>query len=349
MIRESAPRTTFSQMAAMPADAHGENDASDRLGAQARWLREASMGHPGPGGRRLAGATPTLAAIIVALFSGHLRQDAATPNWPNRDRCQFAHGRADGLLRLLAAHGIHRLPPPPARHLMRSMPAQSGGRIRSAHDGASALRNAVAKARVAHELATTLGAEAAALADFRSYLIADRSGIDWARDESVLIEAGRLALRSLIIMVDESSGAQVEAYSHALQMLAHFGWQIREVDAADDILELGRQLALARHGASGPTLIRCRTDGLDTDAGTILRAIAGHQRPGPAEVARFWNLDRLGQKRVQRWRRALDRLRDHDPAQADALLRALSRLDLPTQSERPAPRSVRAIRAVSYQ
>ncbi|MEZ5649698.1 MAG: hypothetical protein R3E87_04035 [Burkholderiaceae bacterium] len=322
-----------------PAQAESA-DSVNRLEAQALWLRDASVGHPGPGGSRLAGATPVLAAMVAALFSGHLRQDPGTPEWPNRDRCEFAHGRAEGLLRLLAAHGIHRSPPPPARHRMRQVRGGPAG-------AASAVRRALANADAVRAIGEGLGAQAAALADCRTFLIVDASGIAWVRDTEALVRAGARRLSNLIVLVDETGAVPGLAHDRGLVLLAGAGWQIHEHAASDGIIELGRVLAMARHAATGPTLIRCHPATTTDDAGALLRAFAGPDRASPAEVARFWRLDMLGQRRIKRWRAAVERLRAERPSQAEALMQGLARLDAPERfgsGNLGAPRVVRAAR-----
>lgn len=302
---------------------------ASRLVEQAGWLRAASGAYAGPGGEALAPASPALAAIVVVLFGGHLRHDPATPDWPARDRCLFAHGRAAGVQRALVELAGFRSAPPPARHRGRGAAGPHRGSVIGAA-APGALPRAIETALLARQAADHSGEASRALADCLTYLVADVASLDLQGSEAACARAARLGLSNLVVVVDESSlahGAAQDRGEHrrTLDRLHDLGWRIRGPYEADDVVGLGQAVALARHERSGPTLIRAAASSDPahpaTPPGTV--TVAGM----PGHVRGLWDLAALGRRRVQRWRAGVEQLRARDPEAAASLLRRLSAID----------------------
>lgn len=300
------------------------SEAVERLLARAKQLQAASTGLVAPGGKRLPAASSALSSAAITLLSGHLRHDPNTPDWPARDRCLFAHAGGEALQRALAQAGLFRTAPPPPRHRQRRINAGAARRV----SGMTALEQAVSTAEAGRRVSEELGESARELTGFRTYLFADRVSLTSAGAEAVMARAARLGLSGLVVLLDEGdvSAAGYRGYDATLDRLRAYGWQVGEALDADDVVGLGKAIAVARHQATGPTIIRCRP------AGSVsgYSAATGSGAPATCEVAD------VGRSRVRRWQTRLEALRQLDSRQAEAVMEGLRGAD-PVARAMPAP------------
>jgi transketolase len=249
-------------------------------------VEAAKSGHPGmPMG---------MADVATVLFTRFLKFDAASPDWPDRDRFVLSAGHGSMLLYSLAyLLGYEAMTIEDIRNF-RQLGAKTAGHPEYGHAPlvetttgplGQGLANAVGMAIAEAHLKARFGAD---LVDHYTYAVAGDGCLMEGISQEAISLAGRLKLSKLIILFDDN-GISIDgpvSLTDATDQIARFaasGWATARVDGHDP-----EAVALAIEAARGserPSLIACRTTigkGAPTKAGTA----ATHGAPlGAAEIA----------------------------------------------------------------
>ena len=224
--------------------------------------------------------------MAVALWSGHLRQNPANPDWINRDRFVIADKRASLLLPVLQRLSGCRLP----------------DRAAGANDRtqASGLPDAVGLALTERLLAEEFNRPSHTIVDHHTFVFVTQAVLDSALSQRACAMAGSLQLKKLVVLSDEKpfqtdAAADSTPMSKAHQRLVQCGWQVIGPVDGHDVISVGRAIAKARHCADKPTLIRCANSA---------QGSSGNSEP-LADPA-IWNMRDMGALREQSWQRAFD-------------------------------------------
>ena len=249
-------------------------------------VERAKSGHPGmPMG---------MADVATVLFTRFLKFDAASPDWPDRDRFVLSAGPGSMLLYSLAyLLGYDGMTVEEIRNF-RQLGSKTAGHPEYGHAPmvetttgplGQGLANAVGMAIAEAHLNARFGDD---LVDHRTYVIAGDGCLMEGLSHEAIGLAGRLRLRKLIVLFDDN-GISIDgpvALADATDQLARFaacGWATTRVDGHDP--EAAAKAIEAARGSDRPSFIACRTTigkGAPTKAGTA----ATHGAPlGPEEVA----------------------------------------------------------------
>jgi transketolase len=249
-------------------------------------VQAAKSGHPGlPMG---------MADVATVLFGSFLRFDAATPDWPDRDRFVLSAGHGSMLL-----YALLHLTGYPAMDLeqlkrFRQLGSRTAGHPE--HGDApgietttgplgQGLGNAVGMALAERQLRARFGPD---LVDHRTYVIASDGDLMEGVSHEACSLAGHQRLDRLIVLYDDNQisidGPTSLALSDdALRRFDAYGWHTDAIDGHDPAA-IGTALQGALN-ADRPSLIACRTQiayGAPTKAGTA----AAHGSPlGEEEIA----------------------------------------------------------------
>lgn len=227
-----------------------------------------------------------MGGMAVALWSGHLRHNPANPDWLNRDRFIIADKRAALLLPVLQRLSGYQFPDRVA-----------GLKDRSQGIG---LPDAIGLALTESLLGEDFNRPGHSIVDHHTYVFVTESVLDSTLSRRACAMAGSLRLKKLVVLSDEKpnqQGVAVESLplSPAHQRLVHSGWQVVGPVDGQDVIAVGRAIAMARHCADKPTLIRCVNSPQST---------TGISEGSPD--AAIWNMREMGALREQSWQRSFD-------------------------------------------
>ncbi len=223
-------------------------------------VEQAKSGHPG--------APMGLADVATVLWSKHLKFDASSPSWMDRDRFILSAGHASmliyGLLHLYGVEGVTL----DQLKRFRQLGSNTAGHPEVGHTPGvetttgplgQGLATAVGFAMAERKLASEFGRKAV---DHFTYVIAsDGDLMEGISQESIAL-AGHLKLAKLIVMWDDN-GISIDgalSISDSVDQVKRFqacGWQTIKVDGHSEA-EIDAALLKAQK-SSKPTLIACKT------------------------------------------------------------------------------------------
>ena len=234
-------------------------------------VEKAKSGHPGmPMG---------MADVATVLFSRHLKFDAATPGWPDRDRFILSAGHGSMLIYALGyLLGYKGMSIQDIKNF-RQLGSKTAGHPEYGHAPAvetttgplgQGLGNAVGMAIAEAHLAARFGGD---LVDHYTYVIAgDGCLMEGMSQESISL-AGHLKLNKLIVLWDDNNisidgPVSLSDSTNQLERFGASGWDTLQVDGHDPVA-IDAAIAKAKT-STRPTLIACRTTigyGAPTKAG----------------------------------------------------------------------------------
>jgi transketolase len=223
-------------------------------------VEQAKSGHPG--------APMGLADVATVLWSKHLKFDAASPKWMDRDRFILSAGHASmliyGLLHLYGVDGVTL----DQLKRFRQIGSNTAGHPEVGHTPGvetttgplgQGLATAVGFAMAERKLATEFGKKAA---DHYTYVIASDGDLMEGISQEAIALAGHLKLAKLIVMWDDN-GISIDgalSISDSVDQVKRFqacGWQTIRVDGHNEA-EIDTAISRAQK-SSKPTLIACKT------------------------------------------------------------------------------------------
>lgn len=223
-------------------------------------VQAANSGHPGmPMG---------MADAATVLFRNHLKFDASTPDWADRDRFVLSAGHGSMLLySLLHLTGYADFPMTEIRNF-RQMGARTAGHPEYGHGAGietttgplgQGLATAVGMAMAERSMASRFGRN---IVDHNTYVIAGDGCLMEGVSQEAIGLAGRLQLGKLIVLWDDN-GISIDgrvSLSDMTDQPARFrasGWEVFEVDGHDPVA-VDHALTAAKQSGQ-PTLIACKT------------------------------------------------------------------------------------------
>jgi transketolase len=249
-------------------------------------VEAAKSGHPGmPMG---------MADVATVLFTRFLKFDAASPDWPDRDRFVLSAGHGSMLIYSLAyLLGYEAMSIEDIRNF-RQLGAKTAGHPEYGHAPlvetttgplGQGLANSVGMAIAEAHLRARFGAD---LVDHYTYAVVGDGCLMEGISQEAIALAGRLKLSKLIVLFDDN-GISIDgpvALSDATDQIARFaasGWATARVDGHDS--DAVAEAIEAARESDRPSLIACRTTigkGAPTKAGSA----ATHGAPlGADEIA----------------------------------------------------------------
>ncbi|HOP18808.1 MAG TPA: transketolase, partial [Amphiplicatus sp.] len=235
-----------------------------------------------------------MADVATVLFTRFLKFDAASPDWPDRDRFVLSAGHGSMLIYSLAyLLGYEGMPIEEIKNF-RQMGAKTAGHPEYGHAPAvetttgplgQGIGNAVGMAIAEAHLAARFGKD---VVDHHTYVIAGDGCLMEGISHEAIALAGQLKLSKLIVLFDDN-GICIDgpvSLTDSTDQLARFaasGWATTRVDGHDP--EAVAAAIEAAQKSDKPNLIACRTvigKGAPKKAGTA----STHGSPlGADEVA----------------------------------------------------------------
>ena len=297
-------------------------------------VEAAKSGHPGmPMG---------MADVATVLFTRFLKFDAASPDWPDRDRFVLSAGHGSMLIYSLAyLLGYEGMPIEEIKNF-RQMGAKTAGHPEYGHAPAvetttgplgQGIGNAVGMAIAEAHLAARFGKD---VVDHHTYVIAGDGCLMEGISHEAIALAGQLKLSKLIVLFDDN-GICIDgpvSLTDSTDQLARFapsGWATARVDGHD--AEAVAAAIEAAQKSDKPSLIACRTiigKGAPKKAGTASThgsplgadEIAGAREALgwpyapfeiPEDILNAWRAaGRRGRDARQQWRARLGRSSQQD-------------------------------------
>ncbi len=242
-------------------------------------VEAAGSGHPGmPMG---------MADVATALWTRHLRFDAADPRWPDRDRFVLSAGHGSMLLYALLHLTGHAGMELDAIERFRQLDSPAAGHPEYGEHPAietttgplgQGLATAVGMALAERMMAARYGKS---LVDHRTWVIASDGDLMEGISHEAASLAGHLRLEKLTVLWDDNGvsvdgPAALTSSDDQLKRFAALGWATKRVDGHDPFQVLAA-LSLALRSKK-PTLIACRTI-IGFAAPTVAGTAGCHGRP----------------------------------------------------------------------
>lgn len=250
-------------------------------------VQKANSGHPGmPMG---------MADVATVLFERHLKFDASTPKWPDRDRFVLSAGHGSMLLYgLLHLTGYADMTLQELENF-RQLGSRTAGHPEYGHaEGIEAttgplgqgIATAVGMAIAEQSLAARFGGK---VVDHRTYVIAGDGCLMEGISHEAIALAGRQKLGKLIVMWDDN-GISIDGkvslsdITDQMRRFAAAGWSVHACDGHDPE-EIDRALIEAK-ASQLPAFIACKTH-IGFGAPTKQDSKAAHGSPlGAEEIAK---------------------------------------------------------------
>jgi transketolase len=223
-------------------------------------VEQAKSGHPG--------APMGLADVATVLWSKHLKFDASSPKWMDRDRFILSAGHASmliyGLLHLYGVEGVSL----EQLKRFRQLGSNTAGHPEVGHTPGietttgplgQGLATAVGFAMAERKLASEFGRKAV---DHFTYVMASDGDLMEGISQEAIALAGHLKLAKLIVMWDDN-GISIDgalSISDSVDQVKRFqacGWQTIKINGHSEA-EIDAAIAKAQK-SSKPTLIACKT------------------------------------------------------------------------------------------
>ena len=318
-------------------------------------VQQANSGHPG--------APMGMADMAVALWGRHLRHNPANPHWPNRDRFVLSNGHGSMLIYAVLHLTGYDLPIDELKNFRQLHSKTAGhpevgitpGVETTTGPLGQGITNAVGMALAEKLLATEFNRPGHAIVDHHTYVfLGDGCLMEGISHEACSL-AGAWKLNKLIALYDDngiSIDGQVTPWfgDDTAQRFKAYGWQVigpidgHQADAVSAAIER------AKHGATQPTLIICKThigkgspnrantakahgEPLGADEIRLTReALDWPHAPFviPNDVYSLWSAKDSGQKAQAEWDRAFATYQKAHPELAAEFSRRSSG-QLPTQ------------------
>ncbi len=250
-------------------------------------VQKANSGHPGlPMG---------MADVATVLFEKHLKFDASTPSWPDRDRFVLSAGHGSMLLYgLLYLTGYSHMTIDEIKRF-RQLGSRTEGHPEYGHAPGietttgplgQGLGNAVGMAIAEESLAARFGRK---VVDHRTWVIAGDGCLMEGISHEAIGLAGKQRLNRLIVMWDDN-GISIDGkvsladVTDQKQRFAAAGWSVHECDGHDPE-DIDRALTDAK-ASDRPAMIDCHTH-IGFGAPTKQDTKAAHGSPlGDDEIAK---------------------------------------------------------------
>ena len=226
-------------------------------------VEKANSGHPG-----LPMGAATMAYV---LWTRHLRHDATSPDWSNRDRFVLSAGHGSALLYSLLFMSGYGLTLDDLQHFRRWGSRTPGHPERGVTPGVEVTTgplgqgfgNAVGMAITERWLAATFNRPDHTIVDHRTYVIASDGDLMEGIASEAASLAGDLHLGRLIVLYDAnkitlSATTNLTFSEDVGARFAAYGWHVQEVDGMS-VDAVDAALTAARADEHRPSLIVART------------------------------------------------------------------------------------------
>jgi transketolase len=309
-------------------------------------VQQANSGHPG--------APMGMADMAVALWSRHLRHNPRNPQWPNRDRFVLSNGHGSMLIYALLHLSGYDLPIDELKNFRQLHSKTAGhpevgitpGVETTTGPLGQGITNAVGMALAEKLLASEFNRPGHAIVDHHTYaFMGDGCLMEGISHEACSL-AGAWKLNKLIALYDDngiSIDGQVSPWfgDDTAQRFKAYGWQVIGPVDGHDTDAVGAALERAKHSATQPTLIVCKThigkgspnrantakahgEPLGADEIRLTREALGWPHAPfviPAEVYQLWSAKDSGAKAQSEWDRAFAAYQKAHPELAAEFLR----------------------------
>ena len=315
-------------------------------------VQQANSGHPG--------APMGMADMAVALWGDHLQHNPKNPHWANRDRFVLSNGHASMLIYSVLHLTGYKLPIEEIKNF-RTLHSKTAGHPEvgvtpgvetTTGPLGQGITNAVGMALAEKMLAAEFNQDGHKLVDHHTYVfLGDGCLMEGISHEAVAL-AGAWKLNKLIALYDDN-GISIDGkvapwfIDNTPQRFAACGWNV--IDAVDghDAAAVSKAIAAAKvsahNGATGPTLIVCKTaigKGSPNRAGTskahgeplgteeiklTREALGWTAEPFKIskEIYADWDAKAAGQAREAAWDRTFAAYKAAFPAKAKEFLRRM--------------------------
>jgi transketolase len=227
-------------------------------------VQQANSGHPG--------APMGMADIAVALWGRHLRHDPSDPAWPDRDRFVLSNGHGSMLLYALLHLTGYDLPMSELRHFRQLHSKTPGhpevgitpGVETTTGPLGQGLANAVGMALAEKLLAAEFNRPGHEIVAHRTWVaVGDGCLMEGISHEAIALAAA-WKLNKLVAVYDDngiSIDGPIEPWypDNAGLRFAAMGWNVIGPVDGHDVAAVDAALSQARHSATMPTLVICRT------------------------------------------------------------------------------------------
>ena len=318
-------------------------------------VQQANSGHPG--------APMGMADMAVALWSKHLRHNPANPHWANRDRFVLSNGHGSMLIYSLLHLTGYDLPMQELKNF-RQLHSKTAGRPEvgitpgvetTTGPLGQGITNAVGMALAEKLLASEFNRPGHAIVDHHTYVFMGDGCLMEGISHEACSLAGAWKLNKLIALYDDngiSIDGQVAPWfgDDTAQRFKAYGWQVLGPLDGHDAQAVSAAIETARHSATQPTLIICKThigQGSPNRANTAKahgeplgaeeikltrQALGWTHEPFviPAEVYDLWDAKASGQRHEAAWQEQFAAYQQAHPELAAELLRR-SQGQLPAQ------------------
>ena len=315
-------------------------------------VQQANSGHPG--------APMGMADMAVALWGEHLQHNPKNPAWANRDRFVLSNGHGSMLIYALLHLTGYKLPIEELKNFRQLHSKTAGHPEVGVTPGVETttgplgqgITNAVGMALAEKLLSAEFNKPGHAIVDHHTYVfLGDGCLMEGISHEAVAL-AGAWKLNKLIALYDDngiSIDGQVAPWfiDNTPQRFAACGWNV--IDAVDghDAAAVSKAIASARHsahnGASGPTLIVCKThigkgspnrantskahgEPLGAEEIKLTREALGWSHAPfviPKEVYADWDAKAAGAEREAAWNKTFAAYKAAFPAEAKEFTRRM--------------------------
>ncbi len=292
-------------------------------------VQQANSGHPG--------APMGMADMAVALWGRHLRHNPRNPHWPNRDRFVLSNGHGSMLIYALLHLSGYDLPIDELKNFRQLHSKTAGhpevgltpGVETTTGPLGQGITNAVGMALAEKLLASEFNRPGHAIVDHHTYVFMGDGCLMEGISHEACSLAGAWKLNKLIALYDDngiSIDGQVSPWfgDDTAQRFKAYGWQVLGPIDGHDADAVGAALERAKHSATQPTLIVCKThigkgspnrantakahgEPLGADEIRLTREALGWPHAPfviPAEVYQLWSAQDSGAKAQAEWDRA---------------------------------------------
>ena len=309
-------------------------------------VQQANSGHPG--------APMGMADMAVALWGRHLRHNPRNPHWPNRDRFVLSNGHGSMLIYALLHLSGYDLPIDELKNFRQLHSKTAGhpevgltpGVETTTGPLGQGITNAVGMALAEKLLASEFNRPGHAIVDHHTYVFMGDGCLMEGISHEACSLAGAWKLNKLIALYDDngiSIDGQVSPWfgDDTAQRFKAYGWQVMGPVDGHDADAVGAALERAKHSATQPTLIVCKThigkgspnrantakahgEPLGADEIRLTREALGWPHAPfviPAEVYQLWSAQDSGAQAQAEWDRAFAAYQKAHPALAAEFLR----------------------------
>ncbi len=309
-------------------------------------VQQANSGHPG--------APMGMADMAVALWGRHLRHNPRNPHWPNRDRFVLSNGHGSMLIYALLHLSGYDLPIDELKNFRQLHSKTAGhpevgltpGVETTTGPLGQGITNAVGMALAEKLLASEFNRPGHAIVDHHTYVFMGDGCLMEGISHEACSLAGAWKLNKLIALYDDngiSIDGQVSPWfgDDTAQRFKAYGWQVLGPIDGHDADAVGAALERAKHSATQPTLIVCKThigkgspnrantakahgEPLGADEIRLTREALGWPHAPfviPAEVYQLWSAQDSGAKAQAEWDRAFAAYQKAHPELAAEFLR----------------------------